>query len=141
MRAAFCLSCRRATGIGCAIVLVLWAWVGLHSSFAATGPFADFPGNWSGTGTLRGPEKTERIRCSAGYRPLGGTSHEINLQLRCDSDSYKFDLAGQFQADGNNIPATGPSAPAMWAGPSLAMRVATVLNFRSRVRLSVRRCT
>jgi hypothetical protein len=84
-------------------VLVLWAWVGLHSSFAATGPFADFPGNWSGTGTLRGPEKTERIRCSAGYRPLGSTGHQINLQLRCDGDSYKFDLAGQFQAEGNDI--------------------------------------
>ena len=40
----------------------------------AAGPFADFPGSWSGTGKIRvqgqGPE---RLRCKANYRPRGSS--------------------------------------------------------------------
>jgi hypothetical protein len=70
---------------------------------AATGPFASFTGSWAGTGTLR-PEggAAERIRCKAEYRPRGSSEHEIDLQLRCASDSYNFDLSGQFTADEKN---------------------------------------
>jgi hypothetical protein len=67
---------------------------------AATGPFADFSGSWSGTGTVRtGGNAPERIRCNANYRPRGSSQHEVDLQLRCASDSYNFDLAAQFTAD------------------------------------------
>lgn len=69
----------------------------------ADGPFADFAGNWSGTGKIRvqgqGPE---RLRCKANYRPRGSSASQIDLQLTCDSDSYKFDLVGQFDVDGSN---------------------------------------
>lgn len=67
---------------------------------AADGPFAEFPGSWSGSGTLR-PENgaSERIRCNANYRQ-GSAPNEINLQLRCASDSYNFDLFGEFSVDG-----------------------------------------
>lgn len=70
---------------------------------AASGPFADFAGSWSGTGTLR-PQggDAERIRCKAEYRPRGSTAHEVDLQLRCASDSYNFDLSGLFTADEHN---------------------------------------
>ena len=69
----------------------------------AAGPFADFPGSWSGTGKIRVQGKdTERLRCKANYRPRGSSQTEIDLQLSCDSDSYKFDLVGQFQADDGN---------------------------------------
>ena len=70
---------------------------------AESGPFADFAGSWSGTGTLR-PENgaPERIRCKANYRPRGSSAHEIELELRCASDSYNFDLSGQFTADDQN---------------------------------------
>jgi len=70
---------------------------------AASGPFADFSGKWSGTGTLR-PEggSTERIRCNAEYRPRGSTENDVELQLRCASDSYNFDLTGEFTADEKN---------------------------------------
>ena len=51
---------------------------------------------------MRNSDKTERIRCTANYRPLGSTGHEVNLRLRCDSDSYKFDLVGDFRADEAN---------------------------------------
>lgn len=70
---------------------------------AASGPFAQFPGSWSGNGTIRQTnESTERIRCTASYRLRGSTQHDIDLQLRCASDSYNFDLSGQFQADESN---------------------------------------
>ncbi|MGA2568473.1 MAG: hypothetical protein ABSF41_16785 [Pseudolabrys sp.] len=69
-------------------------------ALAASGPFAGFSGSWSGTGTLR-PNNgaAERIRCKAEYRPRGSSEHEIELQLRCASDSYNFDLVGEFTAD------------------------------------------
>jgi hypothetical protein len=72
---------------------------------APAGPFSDFPGTWSGTGKIRVQgQNTERLRCKANYRPRGSSATEIDLQLSCDSDSYKFDLVGQFQADeGNKI--------------------------------------
>lgn len=66
-----------------------------------SGPFAGFDGRWSGTGKIRvkNAEKdtNERIRCTATYRPRG--SANIDLQLGCRSDSYNFDLTGQFEAD------------------------------------------
>ena len=69
---------------------------------AADGPFAEFPGSWSGGGTLK-PENgaAERIRCNANYRQ-GSAPNEISLQLRCASDSYNFDLSGEFAVDGQN---------------------------------------
>lgn len=73
-----------------------------RSSVAADGPFAELAGSWSGSGTLR-PENgaSERIRCNANYRQ-GSAPNEINLQLRCASDSYNFDLFGEFAVDGQN---------------------------------------
>ena len=87
------------------LLLFLWAFLPLQVVFAAGGPFAGFDGHWSGTGTIKPANSPpERIRCDATYRPRGSSQHEIDLQLRCESDSYKFDLAGQFQADeGNHI--------------------------------------
>lgn len=89
----------------CFVVLLLsiGAGAGVVTASAGEGPFGDFRGHWSGTGTIKPSDKpTERIRCDATYRPRGSTQHEIDLQLRCDSDSYKFDLSGQFQADESN---------------------------------------
>jgi hypothetical protein len=69
----------------------------------ADGPFADFPGSWSGTGKIRVQgQSPERLRCKANYRPRGNNESQIDLQLTCDSDSYKFDLVGQFSVDGSN---------------------------------------
>lgn len=82
--------------IACAIILAC------GTAFAATGPFADFRGSWAGSGTMRNNDKNERIRCTANYRPMGSTGHEVNLQLRCNSDSYDFDLGGTFRADESN---------------------------------------
>ena len=72
-------------------------------AWAAAGPFDGFAGSWTGNGTMRpGDGATERIRCNATYRPRGSTAHEVELQLRCASDSYNFDLSGEFTADEKN---------------------------------------
>lgn len=80
--------------------LVLWGG-SIAAAQTTSGPFAGFAGRWSGTGTIRvkNAEKdvNERIRCTATYRPRGNAG--IDLQLGCRSDSYSFDLTGEFEAD------------------------------------------
>ncbi len=90
--------------LGCSLIAMVSAFfIPLLPTAAATGPFADFSGSWSGTGTVRtGGNAPERIRCNANYRPRGSSQHEVDLQLRCASDSYNFDLACQFTADDRN---------------------------------------
>jgi hypothetical protein len=86
------------------LLIVVSTFIGpLPSARADDGPFHEFDGSWSGTGTLRPSNGTpERIRCNANYRPRGSSQHEIDLQLRCASDSYNFDLSGQFTSDAQN---------------------------------------
>ena len=69
---------------------------------AASGPFIGFPGSWDGTGKIRIGDKTERIRCNATYSLQNSSGSDVVLHLSCASDSYKFDLAGDFQADAGN---------------------------------------
>jgi hypothetical protein len=72
-------------------------------ALAAAGPFSALTGGWGGTGTIQpGNGATERIRCNANYRPRGSSGNEVEIDLRCASDSYNFDLTGQFTADGSN---------------------------------------
>ena len=74
-----------------------------RSAVADSGPFAALPGDWSGTGKIRVQgQNAERLRCKATYRSTGSTQHDVNLRLACDSDSYKFDLTGDFTADASN---------------------------------------
>jgi hypothetical protein len=74
--------------------------IGATAPAMADGPFADFGGSWSGTGKIRvHGQSPERLRCKATYRARGNNDTQIDLQLTCDSDSYKFDLVGQFAVD------------------------------------------
>ena len=64
--------------------------------------FSEFNGSWSGTGTVH-PQggSPERIRCNATYQPQG--DNNLNVHIRCASDSYNFDLSGQLSTDGTSI--------------------------------------
>lgn len=100
MPIAFVSLSRRVMVAGLAALFV----AGAADASIAAGPFADFGGTWSGTGKIRvHGQDPERLRCKARYRPRGSSGREIDLQLSCDSDSYKFDLVGQFTADDNKI--------------------------------------
>ena len=96
-------SLRRALVLGCALTLL--GGVALQEASARSRPFSDFPGSWSGGGVIRvkgqdDSQTTERIRCSASYR--GRNGQDIDLELNCQSDTYRFDLTGSFQADASN---------------------------------------
>ena len=70
---------------------------------AADGPFAALPGSWSGTGTvsLEGGS-SERIRCRATYDLIGGGKN-LQLAIRCASDSYNFELMSSVVYDNGSI--------------------------------------
>jgi hypothetical protein len=70
---------------------------------AYAGPFSSFEGNWTGAGTVTVNNGTrERLRCRAHYSVgNGGTTLEQNLT--CASDSYKFNVVSNVQANGTSI--------------------------------------
>ena len=71
------------------------------STQAADGPLAHFAGTWSGNGKITVKDGTsERIRCRSTNTATGNA---LVLNMRCASDSYKFDLASDIAADGANI--------------------------------------
>ena len=74
--------------------------VSANSVAAPVGPFAEFPGAWSGDGTitLAGGDK-ERLRCRAAYRVDSANAMNLVLSLGCASDNYKFDFTGEARAD------------------------------------------
>jgi hypothetical protein len=94
----------------------LWLWAGL--TFAASvlvvafpagaqrarsEPFAALRGTWSGTGTVTlSNGSNERIRCRAAYAPEDGGSR-LRSNLRCASDSYRFDLISEVTNNGGPI--------------------------------------
>ena len=103
MMRSFIFLSRRAAVLGCAAAVC--AGVCLQPAMARSGPFVNFRGDWSGTGIIRVKSQddkptTERIRCNAAYRQSGG--QDVNLKLVCKSDSYSFDLTGDFEADASN---------------------------------------
>jgi hypothetical protein len=69
----------------------------------STGPFAGFAGTWAGSGTVAlSNGSTERIRCKADYK-VNATGLGLKQNLRCASDSYKFDLSSNVTSQGDRI--------------------------------------
>jgi hypothetical protein len=59
---------------------------------ASSSPFTAMSGSWSGAGVITMASGTkERIRCRAKYDVDGGGSN-VDLTLRCASDSFNFEL-------------------------------------------------
>jgi hypothetical protein len=68
---------------------------------AQSSPFAGMAGTWSGGGSVTLDDgSSERIRCRATYR-VGGP--RMAMSLTCASDSYKFNLSADVQAEGNTV--------------------------------------
>ena len=60
-------------------------------------------GAWSGNGTVALSDgTTERIRCKADYK-VDDTGLGLKQNLRCASDSYKFDLTSDVTSQGGRI--------------------------------------
>lgn len=58
---------------------------------ASEGPFLGMAGAWTGNGVISVNNNKEKLRCRANYNVSNGGS-TVDLQIRCASDSYKFDL-------------------------------------------------
>src|SRR4051795_6226034 len=87
----------KAAGVGAVLVLAASA------GHAQSGPFTGFNGAWSGNGTVALSDgTTERIRCKADYT-VDGTGLALKQNLRCASDSYKFDLTSNVTSQGDRI--------------------------------------
>jgi hypothetical protein len=72
----------------------------------AEGLFAHYTGTWSGNGTISfNSGARERIRCRANYTS-SNDANALRLELRCASDSYKFELQSDLAATGNSISGT-----------------------------------
>jgi hypothetical protein len=70
---------------------------------AASGPFAALAGSWSGEGTVMVSNGTnERLRCRATYH-VEGQGQDLNLNLKCASDSYNFNLLSTARSEGGAI--------------------------------------
>lgn len=67
-----------------------------------SGPFSSLAGNWTGGGSIAISGTKERIRCRADYRVAGG-GNAVVLELRCASDSYKFELLGNVRDQNGEV--------------------------------------
>ncbi|MFB9263339.1 hypothetical protein ACFFWD_09180 [Bradyrhizobium erythrophlei] len=66
-------------------------------------PFLAMAGSWTGGGTLTTSDgMQERLRCRATYN-VAGAGEQLRLSLKCASQSYTFDLAGEIQYQGGAI--------------------------------------
>jgi hypothetical protein len=91
--------------------------VGLWSPVRAedSGPFAMLAGSWSGSGTVSVSNGTnERIRCNANYDVLN--PNNVQLSLRCASDSYNFNLLSAISNQGGAISGSWTEATRNTAG-------------------------
>ena len=79
--------------IGAAVAAFVLAVVALPGEARAfSGPFGALAGSWSGGGTITlSSGAKERIRCRAMY-DVAGSGSNLDLRLRCASDSFTFEL-------------------------------------------------
>ena len=100
------------TAAACIAVLALSA----LPSHAQQGPFAGLSGAWSGGGNITlASGSRERIQCRATYNAQPG-GNELQLALRCASDSYNFDFRGNAIASGGSLSGNWSEATQNQAG-------------------------
>jgi hypothetical protein len=69
----------------------------------AGGPFAGLAGTWQGNGTITlAGGNNERIRCRATYN-VENDGNSLAQNLRCASDSYRFDLTSAVRSQGGSL--------------------------------------
>jgi hypothetical protein len=85
-------------------VLALWLFCsGNAVAQHAGGAFDDLGGQWAGSGTIDLSNGTrEPIKCRATYDLLTD-QHRLQLNIRCASDSYNFDLFSNIVLAGHTV--------------------------------------
>jgi hypothetical protein len=93
----------KASGV---LAFVLLCGTASAASAQSGAPFSGLSGSWSGGGTIAmGDGHSEKIRCKATYEvtPSGIILHQ---ELRCASDSYKFEVRSSLQATDGDLTGT-----------------------------------
>jgi hypothetical protein len=94
------LQALKVTSVGAVAGAALLA---MTPAYADPGAFSGYAGRWSGNGTITiANAGTERIRCKGTYVVNNG-GNTLQLDLRCASDSYRFDLNSEVTAYGENL--------------------------------------
>ena len=73
------------------------------SGHAQSGSFAGYAGNWTGSGAITIADSgTERIRCKGVYT-TDSAATALQQNIKCASDSYKFELTSDVVAAGGQV--------------------------------------
>jgi hypothetical protein len=101
---------RRSVGAlaGGALFAMVVGATGMMTAAAAeqAGVFISLSGDWSGDGTVNtNSGTTERIRCRASY-VVNKKGDNLQQELRCASDSYKFEVSSTMIYDNGAIKGT-----------------------------------
>lgn len=87
---------------------------GTASAFAGDA-FSRLEGQWRGSGTIEFSNKSkETLHCRAAYDVLG--SANLELSIRCASESYKIDLLGKATEAGGKVSGSWSEATLNIAG-------------------------
>lgn len=74
-----------------ALIFVLGVFLGADAHAQGAGPFARMAGQWAGSGTIDLVDGgREPLKCRASYDVLA--QNNVQLNIRCASESYNFDL-------------------------------------------------
>jgi hypothetical protein len=90
------------------MIFVLAVLLSSHGSGHAqhVGPFERLAGQWAGSGTIDLSNGTrERIKCRASYDALAH-QHNLQLSIRCASDSFNFNLSSSADLAGRAVSGT-----------------------------------
>ena len=118
-----------AAGLGALVALP-------GQSLASSSPFTAMAGSWTGGGVITMASGTkERIRCRANY-VVGGSGSNLDLTLRCASDSFKFELQSNVAHNNGAVSGTwaemtrhvGGNLDGTARGNVLSVRVSGVLS-------------
>ena len=103
---------------------------------ASSGPFMPLSGSWAGAGTITTSSGAkERIRCRAKYN-VSGAGSNLDLTLRCASDSYNFELQSNCSHSNGAVSGTwsentrhvGGSIEGSARGNSINVRVSGIIS-------------
>ena len=72
----------------------------------AAGLFANFPGQWTGTGDVTMSDGSrDRIKCKASYS-TSPSGEKLNIDVNCASDSYRVNIIANVVAQGTSFSGT-----------------------------------
>ncbi|HET8974563.1 MAG TPA: hypothetical protein VFN63_14885 [Pseudolabrys sp.] len=99
-----------------ALFLSLAVCIADPSDAQSIAPFKRLAGQWSGSGTIDLTDgKREPIRCRASYDVLGD-QRNLQLNIRCASDSYNFDLRASATYSAGSVSGTWSESTRLVAG-------------------------